>query len=237
MALAALLLPVSCGLYDVVTLSPPEFVSLVGSIFTFRATAEVTEEDAFRGFELYYKLYAPSQSIGNDDNLISLGDLQSRGFRRVSSSGDRVGDIDRPLIFVPPDDRVGTPFDVEVDFARTDYFFFPSGLEPQADPDSSGLPVPIASVTLRRGIAENRDPPANPDLFKPFTAWDFPVPGSSPPRSDADINLQIWDQSAGDHIPMRMLLYVLSYGKDEFFNDAYSIAVYLGEAQIDFQDE
>jgi hypothetical protein len=36
---------------------------------------------------------------------------------------------------------------------------------------------------------------------------------------------------------MRMLLYVLSYGKDEFFNDAYSIAVYLGETQANFPDE
>ena len=232
--IAALLALSGCGIYQVVTIDAPQAggYSTIDGTFRFTVTADIAE-DAFRGFELYYKFYEPGQTIsGGDDNLTSLALLQSHGFRRVSADTERTDNIDRPLIAVPMADRIpgaAFPYEVNIDFGLAE-----DGLEPLAipaddqlptPPANDPLPAPIPDVVIRRGIADNRA--GFEDEFKPFTAF---------AAADADIsgNPAIWAGQIVNRLPALVLLYVLSYGKDDTFQDVYSLPVFLGYIVVSF---
>ena len=66
------------------------------------------------------------------------------------------------------------------------------------------------------------------DRFKPFNSFN---------DTDADINSSIWYWgTTGSTLHARLLLYVLSYGRDATFQDVYSVPVFLGMIDIFFPD-
>ncbi len=222
LAAASLLALTSCGIYQVVTLNPPEpgtpSVSDADNTFQFRSTAD-NNEDAFTGFELYYKFYYFNQTgnFGGDESLTSLQLLRSNGFFRVSSNTETTDNINPPLFFVPLENR-GTVFDVTINFNFA-----------ESDQDPQGVSSPlgaIPTVTLQRGIADNRF--VSSDAFKPFTAF---------ASDDTDISYdpRIWSSQSVSQIPIQVLLYVLSYGKStETFEEVYSLPIYLGSISVNF---
>lgn len=93
----------SCGLEsDIPTLHPPEFVSLISTEIKFKATS-LNSEPEFIGFELYYKIYGIDEDIETD--LKDVNDLGNKGFSRVYSEDDTKYKYEKPLIFVPIDNR------------------------------------------------------------------------------------------------------------------------------------
>jgi len=204
----------SCGLYDIITLNPPEFVrfSNAENYFIFRATGEY-DSYYFRGFELYYKIYLQGSTV--DSDLLSLSELQSKGFKRIASDSDRINIISKPLIPIDSANH-NDIFEITVDFI---------GLvgTPLSEPFAAGVTVspPVSfSVELRRGIADERT--GHADEFKPFSVFE---------ETDADISSDIWTAIFGDD-NVTIALYALSYGKRDLIIDAYSIAVYLFEIDI-----
>ncbi len=213
----------SCGLYDIITLKPPEFVGRddIDNYFKFRATGTVADPyDSyyFRGFELYYKIYLQGSTV--DSNLLSLSELQSKGFKRIASDSDRINIISKPLIPIDSANHDDT-FEITVDFG---------GLEdiPITEPfaaadDATVTPAFSFSIHLRRGIAENRLG-FDTDYYKPFSVFEKGDVGK-------DISSAIWTAIYGDD-PVTIALYALSYGKRDLIIDVYSIAVYLFEIDI-----
>jgi len=82
-------------------------------------------------------------------------------------------------------------------------------------------PVATVLVELRRGIADKRI--GFEDQYKPFTVFE---------EGDSDISSDIWNAISGDD-DVTLVIYALSYGKRELIIDVYSIAVYLGEIDIE----
>jgi len=205
----------SCGLYDIITLKPPEFVGFSDAehYFKFRATGEY-DSYYFRGFELYYKIYLTSETT--DSNLLSLSELQSKGFKRIASDSDRINIVSKPLIPLDSDNHDDT-FDITVDFNGLDEAI---PVEPFAAGETV-TPVVSFSVELRRGIADDRI--EHPDEFKPFSFFK---------EDDSDISSAIWTAIFGGG-EVTIALYALSYGKRDLIIDVYSIAVYLFEIDID----
>ncbi len=182
--------------------------------FIFRATGEY-DSYYFRGFELYYKIYLQGATI--DSNLLSLSELQTKGFKRIASDGDRINNISKPLIPLDSANHNDT-FEITVDF---------DGLEdtPITEPfaaadDATVTPVVSFSVELRRGIADERQ--GFEDQYKPFSVFE---------EDDSDISSEIWDAIFGDEY-VTLVIYALSYGKRDLIIDVYSIAVYLFEIDI-----
>jgi len=207
----------SCGLYTIITLEPPEFVGSFDAenYFIFRAAGDY-DPYYFRGFEFYYKIYLEGSIV--DSNLLSLSELQSKGFKRIASDSDRINNISKPLI--PLDSANYTDiFDIKVNFSGIE----PSSFEPMAE-NTGGTAAPPTtpfSIELRRGIAENRFG-YDVDYYKPFSVFE---------GGDADIYSDIWDYISGNE-DVTIALYALSYGKRELIIDVYSIAVYLGQIDI-----
>ncbi|MBA7649642.1 hypothetical protein ES703_57439 [subsurface metagenome] len=204
----------ACGLEKMTNLSPPKFgaFSSPDKTFTFRKTPENgdntdPDEQFFRGFELYYKIYTQLQET--DKNITDF-DLLSKKFHRVSPQNVKP----KPLIPVPIDERNGTNFDIVVNF---------SGLT-----DSNVEVIYLGlDFNIRRGVSYTET-----EFLDEYKHFDYSIP-SAFTSGDADVTTDVWTDIENSESVV-LVLYALSYGKKDFIYDVYSMAVYLGEIDIRF---
>ncbi|MBN1837957.1 MAG: hypothetical protein JW820_19015 [Spirochaetales bacterium] len=235
-SLALMAAAAGCGLELYPDLLNPPADPLFGAdYFQFEATAangvvtvDYPDEQYFQGFEVYYKIYDPADSslITADQEAIAVfEDLQIRGFRRIHKTSDRTLAVDKPLVYVHPDDR-GELFTVKVSFQTTDYPYplidveaiAPSVLLHEAD---------MEPQDLRRAV--NYTSPADPTRFKRFD--DFLEVIDSNDVVDADIayNPAIWAKISTDD-QVTLVLYALSHGFiPDQAREFYSQPVRLGQ--------
>lgn len=206
----------SCGLDTIITLEPPEYVlhSDADNYFIFRATGEY-DSFYFRGFELYYKIYLNDATT--DSDLLSLSELNTKGFKRIAAYSDLINNISKPLIPIDSANHDDT-FEITVDFDGLEEAI-PSEPFAAAD-DATATPSVLFSIELRRGIADERT--GFEDQYKPFTVFE---------EDDSDISSEIWTAISGGE-DITLVIYALSYGKRDLIIDVYSIAVYLFEIDI-----
>ena len=214
---AALLFLFSCGLEYILTLNPPDYVetSIANSYFKIRIT-DSNSENEFRGIELYYRIYGYS-----DSNLpISFQDydeLITNGFRRLSSISDTVDGVSKPLLKVPVESR-GKESIITIDFEEVSIGKVSNGnVFISASPQESGA-YDLSIFPTRRGVTDTDGSYKKWDDFK---------------ASDPDISSQNFsiDQRA------KLLLYALSFGKEDISTVAYSKAVCLFNIEIEIRIE
>ncbi len=212
---------VACGLEFVLTLNPPEYVwtSVIDEYFSVRIT-DANDEQEFRGLEFYYKLYYPVGPGSVPDsaiNIRSFDDLLANGFKRLSSAGDSEGSVSRPLLKVPP----GEPADpirgkqslITLDFADME------NVEASATPEESGA-FTLADFELRRGVLDSLTKEYK--KFSDFELTDGDVSSLPLPGLPAEVNL---------------LIYALSFGKEDLSKNVYSRSVYLLRIEIEIDME
>jgi len=210
-----LLTMAQCGLEYLPYLTPP--ISLGPSVNTFTVRKPVdndTEIDLpewqYLGIELYYKFYLPTDTP--DNNLTELSELNTTGFRRISSPGDQATSVQKPLID-------GKTFLGDINFT--------------INMDNLDIiktfPTPTVTVVseTRRGVLYGNFEPDYP-FFQQFLFADFDA-------ADADVGASIYDYI--DTTPsskITMAMYALSYGKKDYVIDLYSDAIYLGDIDVNF---
>jgi hypothetical protein len=208
-----LLAMAQCGLEYLPFLTAPVSIGPSVDIFSVRKTAANDTESAieweYQGIELYYKFYLPTETP--DNNLTELIELNAKGFRRISSSGDQATSVQKPLID-------GKAFlgdvDFDIDMENTDI-------------TETSTPVVVVSE-IRRGVPYDSDEIGYYPYFQRFLFDDFDA-------ADADVGTSIYGYITS--IPfseIKMAVYALSYGKKDYVVDLYSEAVYLGEIQVNF---
>ncbi len=212
-----------CGLENITYLSPPgnptALASPTNNIFTINSTSK-NDEAEFLGFELYYKFYATGFSIPSVEDI---DDLKSNGFKPVCSSTDTAAGTDvnhlKPLFEVPPVDR-GTTFSITITFTN-----------PQSNPSGEIQPLvknkgADLSMTIRRDIADNRGvaSPTN-NQGRPF----IKVNGSAVAAyesTDTDVS-PVYSSDI-----VSLVMYAMSFGRENITTDLYSPPVYLGFINI-----
>jgi hypothetical protein len=207
-----LFLILACGLESVLTLNPPEYVetSLSNDYFKVRITEDNSEPE-FRGVEFYYKLYYPAGTGSIPDSAINIrnfDDLLLNGFKRLSSEDDEEGDVGKPLLRIPIDER-GKRSLITIDFWDID------DVEAFAvDEEPGGGGFDLADFNLRRGVVDSQT-----KMYKAFNDFEL---------TDADVPAGVSSFPAD----VNLLLYALSFGKEDLSTDAYSKSVYLLRIEI-----
>jgi hypothetical protein len=201
----------ACGLEYIPYIHEPLQGTPLGESFTFSSPPEVGL--LFEGYEVYYKLYSSTDeaSLAAESAFSTVLSMKAKGFQRLTKEGDV--DEDLPLVEVPIAER-GAAHSATVDFG---------------DPAQPLLRVSWDTthpLALRRGIPFPIEE-LGADKYQSFS--DF---------SEADTLLQPTDLSRGvweDALlfrPVRLALFVASYGRDELGGALYSEPVYL--FRIDF---
>ena len=211
-ALASALLLSTCGLETVLTLAPPEFVATsdASDYFRIRITCD-NDEPEFRGVEFYYKLYDSGAVIPDADiNHQKYEDVVSAGFTRIASSDDEPGDISKPLIKVPVSSR-GKESEITVALADID------DVKAIGVPKESGA-YEEAGLPLRRTVIDGE---GNYKAFNDFDEGDADISGLGLDQSELETGADV-----------KMVLYTLSYGKENLSTPAFSRAVYLENIEI-----
>lgn len=219
----------SCGIRaqrPVLAMPVYESRSDIDDIFQFRATEANgggDENPYFRGFEIYYKFFSNDLNgqtlLTSQSGYTTLSELTMQFFKRVSyyigdENCDKTNRIFKPLIKVPPAFRgYSTDIIITIDFSDlTDVYI-------QAAPEEDYIylpePTPAAAevqLPVRRGIEDSE----NQYYFKGFDSYK---------TTDSDMNGVVTleqNQSAS------ILLYVLSFGIDDNFEELHSTALCLG---------
>ena len=205
----------ACGLEFVLTLAPPEYVwtSVIAEYFSLRIT-DANDEPEFRGLEFYYKFYYPvSEAIPDSAiNIRSFDDLLANGFKRLSSADDREGSVSRPLLKVPQGDR-GLQSLITLDFDYMD------DVEASATPEESGA-FTLTDFELRRGVL---------DSLKEYKAFDdFAL-------SDSDVSSLGLSGTPPFSAEVNLLIYALSFGKEDLSTNVYSRSIYLLRIEIEIE--
>ena len=160
----------------------------------------------FEGYELYYRFYANSGDGPTD--LTSLSQLTGAGFLRLHQAGDTDGDVDKPLVGVPFEDRDDPQsVTVTVRFGGT-----------PAEPWFSNT-WGSDDTELRRATT---DPLGFYELISDTASFD---------AADSDVAELFVPALVTTNVAL--LVYALTYGRD-FSVDVHSEAVYLGEIIISF---
>jgi len=227
-SLAALLLLSGCGLESFVVLSEPKAV-LTAPPYTFQfrklsTNGDTFDEPFFKGFELYYKIYGPLESIDNEAN--TLDELTTKkGFKRMNGKPPYTEAISKPLIPIALDLR-SEEFIITIDF--TDFTDVYSSTDYPKIYSESGISTPISITEVRRNVRYTLA--GRSDEFKRFS--NEPVYAEFE-ASDTDLSSAAWseisDSTPGG--PVQIVLFVLSYGYDpnSTTNPAqYSRPVWLG---------
>jgi hypothetical protein len=226
-----------CGLPVFITLNMPGFVSFstVDGEFVFSADKDINNETEFRGFELYYHIYAPGAVPDSANDHLSLDALLANGFKRISRASapqESRNALDRPLI-TSVDPLLTPPFDDLRVFDYTVTAAF-SGLADAIQPDVAqvdpGEPTvtvsidPPGTLVIRRGVFYTET--GSTDIFKRFNEI---------ANGDGDITPDIYTALASG-APVPLVLYALSYGVnlEEGFTPVYSVPLYLGEIDVLF---
>jgi hypothetical protein len=217
-ALSAVIIPAGlasisgCGLEYYSLLNPPNPIYGTSTDGTFQFSAgSANNEFEFLGFELYYKFYRPV--LDSPENSINtFEELQTKSFRRLNNAGsDTINSRSKPLFW--SEAFKGTTYTVTIDFFT--------------DP---GNPTVSATVTPQReitGLLRGVDalPPPYDSLFKPFYNYEI---------ADEDITPDIYNSYIIPGLPVTLVLYVLSYGKDSTGLELYSQPIYLGDKLLTF---
>lgn len=208
-----LLTMAQCGLEYLPFLTAPISLGQAGKTFSVRKSVANDSESAleweYRGIELYYKFYLPTDPPEN--NLTELSELTTKKFHRISSPADDVTrPVQKPLID-------GTALAGDVDFII----------------DMENIKITETSTPLvvysdiRRGIPYGSTDSGYPN-FKQFLNDDFI-------ESDDDVGKSINDYITNNPFSeIKMVMYAFSYGKKDYSVDLYSEAEYLGEIQVNF---
>ena len=208
-----LLTMAQCGLEYLPYLTPPVSRGPSGDTFIVRKTAANDTESAvdweYLGIELYYKFYLTGATP--DNNLTELSELNAKGFRRISSSGDDVTKpIQKPLI-----DGLALAGDVDFDIAMEN-----------VNITETSTPVVVVSE-IRRGVPYGSLESGYPS-FQQFLVDDFD-------EADDDVETSIYDHITSNPLSkITMVMYALSYGMKDYSADLYSDAIYLGEIDVNF---
>jgi hypothetical protein len=218
-----------CGLESFVFLNPP-IAEILGSDSKFQFTAgSSNNETEFRGFEVYYKIYDPADSI--DTSFNTFEEMVLKSFIRINNgpSVDTQNSLSRPLIkvhysTVPAENDRGKNLRAIIDFSNPSKT---TGEYPQITTVgiiSDSLYQPVLINEARRGITYTLPNP--PNEFKRFC--DFA-------RNDQDISPSIFDSYISQNFQIVLVLFAISYGIDTGTNlEVYSQPVWLGDEKITF---
>jgi hypothetical protein len=208
--LVLLLIPLtllSCGLERVLTLEPPEYILTSDASDFFAVRVPAVSHKYIIGVEFYYKFYPASVgSIPSEvTNIRNFDELLTNGFLRISRATDKLGSVEKPYIEIPVGDR-GKEVDITLDFADIDNVVANVEGAFTTDPD----PFP-----LRRGVADSQGE------YKAFNDFE---------TSDADISSLGLSSLPAD---VNIILYALSFGREELDTIVYSRTVYLLRIKIE----
>ena len=202
----------ACGIPSIPTIEAPLANPGTGSTLGF-GSPPTGYATAFRGYELYYRFYQVTD-FEPPRNLRTRFELLNQGFVRLSTSDDRPSDPSRPLIEVPLGVRAA-PHSVLLSV--------PTTLQTDAEP-TLAVSWNSSSVEVRRGVPDPLDSTGN--SFARFSAV------SEYQLEQVDVAKIVPElESAFLDIDVRLLVYVLSFGVFNF-EEAHSVAVYLGEIQV-----
>ena len=196
----------ACGITTLPILEPPIAgpPSNVGKTFEFDGADPATVDRLlFEGYELYYRFYVDTDY---PTDLTSLSELTGAGFMRLHQAGDTDGNISKPLVAVPFEDR---------DDAHSVTITILFGQTPE-EPWFSGS-WGGGNTELRRATTDQWGIHELISDTGSFDAADFDVADLFDPTL----------VTTG----VRLLLYALTYGRD-FSVDVHSEAVFLGEIII-----
>ena len=198
-----------CGLPDRrPDLAPPIAPSAKDALDQFSFTAPSSRTEAFRGYEVYYRFFRSGAPV--ERNLESRQELTEQDFHRLAPLGDRVTQINVPLI-----DRPEAGEEVVLRFDPVE-----DGGDPVAQfRDENGNE---RRIRLRRGGADDNGE------FKRFSCAEFDADDDRDLSGVADVLTS--DCSA----PMQLALYAFAYGGSDRVT-AYSRAVYLGAIEVTFR--
>jgi hypothetical protein len=218
-----------CGLESFILLSPPVAVINAGDgIFEFDSTS-LNNEEEFRGYEVYYKLFLSSETPINYYNTFE--DMVAASYRRLNNPlKDSPTTIVNPLIYVDgppplssPSDR-GEDFTVTIDFSNA-----------VAENDYPQIKITGATInepeTTREIIAARRSVKYSGfNEFKRFI--DFELADVS--ASNSDLTTQVFNEISTP-LPVGVVCFAVSWGVVTDTNlPVYSQPVWLGFEQITF---
>ena len=218
-----------CGLESFILLSPPVAVINAGDgIFEFDSTS-LNNEEEFRGYEVYYKLFLSSENPVNYYNTFE--DLVAASYRRLNNPlKDSPANIANPLIYVDgppplasPSDR-GESFTVTIDFsnavANSDY--------PQIK--ITGATINEPETTLEIIAARRSVKYSGLEEFKRFI--DFELADVS--AANSDLTTQVYTDISVS-LAVGVVCFAVSWGVVTDTNlPVYSQPVWLGFEQITF---
>jgi len=221
-SLAILCFLPQCGLGYIPFLSEPLslFANDADKTFQFKRTSDNTEAE-FLGFEIYYKFY--TESVEPDNTIITYSALSPNGFSRLSSSDDLRNHISKPLIKIP--------------FGNTNTITFTLDFNqvPEKDPETSSTDLTVGDVSLRRSVYYDSDQGTEPDHCKHFPETEDDTPETYE-DNDNDIDSSVWTiiSTAPTSDNVKLALYVLSYGLENYTLPLHSDALYLGYITVNF---
>ena len=229
MALPAFALSLAgCGLENIPVLSQPGSPLASGTSFQFRKIAANgnpvdVEEQGFRGYDLYYRIYDINASL--DVNILTIEELQLT-FRRLTSYNSSQGTVlSSPLVEIDPTDFTNE-FTIVVDFsgdlndASRPSIYSVSVTPPPPPPPPA---VPISIPDFRRGVTYSGL--SETKRFDDFASMD----------ADIFYNPLIWTDIDNGNLVI-IALYVVSFGVDPLYGALYSLPLYLGNIQIILPD-
>ena len=205
----------SCGLPSLTFIDGPRSDSVEVdrslSLTVFEHNAQANDIDAFKGYELYYKLFpydagndsayeSDVEYITEDPPVTGTSRLTNRGYSRVHAQNDRA----RPLIAVAFENR-GENFEISVSFNKSD---------PGEEFEGSAT-VTWNGNTLRL----NRSATNNAGDSKPFfpintTVYDVGGDGGADDEIDADLSELENPAELVDDQSLAVGLFALGYGQD-----------------------
>jgi hypothetical protein len=211
---------VSCGTETIPYLSPPSSISADPTFLevSFRHPGK-NDSDLFLGYEIYYKLYAPSQvpdAVTQDRNAVGQSPvrpdpsrLTSRGFTRLRLPRNQFSQ-DRPLAPIP---RSATGDRVTVRFA------------PPSGDDTPGFQPFVFWPGETRSLRRNT--PDDTGQYKLFFDETYQV-------SDQDVTSTVWN--AGNSGAISIAFFALAFGRTPDLKFFYSEPVYLSVFELDAED-
>jgi hypothetical protein len=210
----------ACGIKSFPVLAMPiKGTSENGGFYTFYMTSVnggPNEVEQFGGFELYYRFFGSGDStINNYLSLNTWEEVVSNNFLRVtfysdgsSAPPDTSSAIALPLIKVDSGTK-GKDSTITISFVTP-----PFGLTSEPFISSTGG-LNIPHMIIRRGISD----PLNPGYYKAFNNID---------PNDTDLKNVVIDVSGG----VQLVMYVFSYGLNNYTEPLYSRAVSLLQISI-----
>ncbi len=222
--LICILLSSGCGIESPKILFPPICTNAENAYFVSAFEFENESKnnaDFLFGYEIVYKFYSPDDEILENDqllktsgeeyltetvlnNLFNLSNLDNLdGYRRLNSSLDTGGNFQRPLIPVNPEFRKDASLSFTADFQNIE--------------NQKITYMNHDDIYVGRYVSND-----DGTMLTGFKPGDFSI-------SDDDITFD-FSGMGGDKA--RLVLYAVSYGKYQAFQNLYSTAVYLGQIEI-----